>query len=274
MSTLQSEPLRLDVALVERGLVRSRTKAGRLISSGEVSVNGEVVTKPSRVVHDGDSVTLHRVDGDVGRGAHKLRAALDTWDIPVSGATCVDIGASTGGFTQVLLEHGAAHVVALDVGHDQLDESLRNDPRVSNLEGVHAATLSRQWWGSHDLQGNVSVVVVDVSFISLNKLIPALEDTFGVHTHFVMLIKPQFEVGRGGVDRGVVKDAHKREQSVREVMNTLVESGISPRALIASPIAGEHGNVEYLVYASATPSVHPAEWDGEIPSVNQPKEPA
>lgn len=268
MPTPQSEPLRLDVALVERGLARSRTKAGRLISSGEVSVNGEVATKPSRVVDDADSVTLHRFDADVGRGAHKLRAALDTWDIPVEGATCVDIGASTGGFTQVLLEHGAGHVVALDVGHDQLDESLRNDLRVTNLEGVHAATLSQQWWESHDLPADVSVVAVDVSFISLGKLIPALADTFGVHTHFVMLIKPQFEVGRGGVDRGVVKDAHKRDQSVREVMETLAEAGITPRALIASPIVGEHGNVEYLAYASATSSVHPAEWDAVVPHVD------
>ena len=256
---------RLDLALVERGLVSSRTKAQRLIADGQVSVDGVAVTKPSTPVDPASDVTLEAQQVDVGRGASKLRAALSRWMVPVAGATCVDIGASTGGFTQVLLEHQADRVVAVDVGHGQLEASLRDDPRVVVREGVHAASLTPTWWAESGLPKSVSVVVVDVSFISLGKILPALVGTFGVHSHYVLLVKPQFEVGRTAVSGGVVKNVAHREQALTDVAHTCSDLGVTVRDVMVSPITGEAGNVEYLAYASATSSVHPAEWDGSAP---------
>lgn len=262
---------RLDVALVQRGLAATRTKAQRHVTAGQVFVAGSVATKPALLVAEDTPIDLVGGEGesdwaDVGRGATKLRAALDRWPVLVADAVCVDIGASTGGFTQVLLERGARRVVALDVGHNQLDPTLLGDERVINLEGVHAAQLSRAWWARESLPSSVSVVVVDVSFISLTKIIASLVDTFGVHSHYLVLVKPQFEVGRGGIDQGVVKDVARREAAVGEVLSCLGHYGVNPRDMMVSPITGEKGNVEYLVYASATSSVHPAEWDGAIPA--------
>lgn len=262
---------RLDVALVLRGLASTRTKAQRLITQGFVLVAGQPATKPSlSVAHDTviDLVVggAESERGDVGRGAIKLRAALSRWEPPVEGSVCVDVGASTGGFTQVLLEWGATAVIALDVGHGQLDSSLRAQARVTNLEGVHAAHICASWWQEQALPAPVEVVVADVSFISLTKIIPALVETFGVHSHYVLLLKPQFEVGKGGVAQGVVKDVARREAAVHTVASCLEQYGVTPRDVIASPITGEKGNVEYLVYASATSSVHPAEWEKAVPA--------
>ena len=256
---------RLDSALVARGLVASRTKAKRLIDAGAVAIDGVVVTKASAVVDDTAQLAVLVEDLDVGRGAIKLRAALERWSVPIRDAVCADIGASTGGFTQVLLEHYAATVVPIDVGHGQLDPSLRAHEKVTNLEGVNATDLSPRWWAEQALPMPVSVVVADLSFISLTKVIPALVDTFGVHSHYVVLVKPQFEVGRSGLDRGVVKDAHKRAKALREVAESFRASGLVVRDVMASPITGESGNVEYLAYASATSSVYPAEWDEVTP---------
>jgi len=266
---------RLDVALVKRGLASTRTKAQRLIAARLVTVGNVEATKPSMLVAD-DAVidVVANADphsgvsevADVGRGATKLRAALTRWSPPIRGAVCVDVGASTGGFTQVLLESGARSVVALDVGHGQLDPSLVADTRVINREGVHAARISSSWWANQSLPTPVSVVVADVSFISLTKIIPALVETFGVHSHFVLLLKPQFEVGKSGIDQGVVKDVARRDKAVHTVMECLEEHGVTPRDIMVSPLTGEKGNVEYLVYASATSSVYPAEWDKAIPA--------
>ncbi|MEX2441023.1 MAG: SAM-dependent methyltransferase, partial [Pontimonas sp.] len=181
---------RLDVALVVRGLASTRTKAQRLIAQGLVRVAGHPATKPAlAVAHDTviDIVAggTESERGDVGRGAVKLRAALSRWAPPVRGSVCVDVGASTGGFTQVLLEWGATAVIALDVGHGQLDPALRAQARVTNLEGVHAGHICASWWQEQALPAPVGVVVADVSFISLTKIIPALVDTFGVHSHYV-----------------------------------------------------------------------------------------
>jgi 23S rRNA (cytidine1920-2'-O)/16S rRNA (cytidine1409-2'-O)-methyltransferase len=154
---------RLDQYLVAQGLVETRTKAQRRIGAGDVTVNGHVVTKVSTPVPDGAEVLVRGSVDYVGRGALKLEAALQQWDISVEGLRVLDIGASTGGFTQVLLNNKAAHVLALDVGHDQIHHSLRSDPRVTVWEGVNARTLTPEWWGEHQ-GGVVDCVVVDVSF--------------------------------------------------------------------------------------------------------------
>lgn len=262
-------PTRVDLTLVKRGLVESRTKAKRLIDSGSVAINGVVVTKPSAPVGPGDDLVVTDHSRDVGRGAIKLRAALEAWPIPVGGALCADVGASTGGFTQVLLASGAKHVVALDVGHAQLHPSLRDRSEVTNLEGVNATGLSPQWWLEQDLPNPITVVVVDLSFISLTRVLSALVETFGVHSHYVFLVKPQFEVGPSGLSQGVVKDVSRREAAVMSVVTAVEDHGLTIGGLIASPVTGEAGNVEYLVYASATPSVHEAEWDRRIPRPTQ-----
>lgn len=244
---------RLDVALVGRGLVPSRTKAKRLIESAGVLVNGRPVTSVSTRVTESDRVEVTVPDSDVGRGAVKLRAALTAFPVPVEGCIAADIGASTGGFTQALLEAGATRVVALDVGHGQLDPRLLGDPRVINREGVHAAHLSSVWWQENGLPTPVSVVVVDVSFISVLKIVEPLVETFGVHSHYVFLVKPQFEVGRAGIDRGVVKDVRMREEALERVVTLLGDRGLVVHGVIDSPIAGESGNVEYLVHAGGDP---------------------
>lgn len=260
---------RLDLALVERGEASSRTKAQRLITRGVVRVNGEVVDKPSHLVGPEDLVACEEPDRDVGRGATKLRAALERWPIPVEGAHCVDLGASTGGFTQVLLEAGAASVVGIDVGHDQLHPSLHDDPRVVSWEGQSVLELSHDVWEARGLPPEPQVVVADLSFVSLCSVAEVVAALFGVHSHYVLLVKPQFEVGRGKTTRGVVRDERLREQAVRNVIDAWRRVGVPARDIICSPITGEKGNVEYLLYASATSSVHPAEWDGHIPRIDE-----
>jgi len=258
--------VRLDRALVERGLVPTRTKAQRLIERGVVTVDDAVVTKTSLPVAQESVIVVTEPDTDVGRGALKLRAALDYWPIPLEGVSAVDLGASTGGFTQVLLESGAHTVVSIDVGHGQLHPSLANDPRVLSWEGQNILELTRAIWQEKEMPQDVSVVVADLSFVSLRAIVaPALE-LFGVHNHYLLLVKPQFEVGRGGVHRGIVKDEQARQDAVAKVAEAWAEAEVTVRGVIPSPITGEKGNVEYLLYASATPSVYPAEWDGQIPA--------
>ena len=260
---------RLDLALVERGLVASRTKAQRLVARGVVRVNGDVSVKPSTHVETSDLIDVDEPDVDVGRGATKLRAALERWSLPVAGATCVDLGASTGGFTQVLLESGASAVVAIDVGHDQLHPSIADDPRVVSWEGQSVLELTPNVWRSRGLPPRIDVVVADLSFVSLTSVAQAIVATFGVHSHYALLVKPQFEVGRGKTSRGVVRDERLREQALRGVVETWHQAGVPARDVMCSPITGEKGNVEYLLYASATSSVHPAEWDGHIPRIDE-----
>jgi len=258
--------LRLDRALVERGLVSTRTKAQRLIERGVVTVDHAVVTKTSLPVAQHSVVVVTEPDTDVGRGALKLRAALEHWPIPVEGVSAVDLGASTGGFTQVLLESGARSVVAIDVGHGQLHASLANDTRVVSWEGQNILELTPAMWRDKELPQDVSVVVADLSFVSLRAVVEAAVDLFGAHTHYLLLVKPQFEVGRGAVRRGIVKDEQSRDNAVAQVADAWNAAGVTVRGVMPSPITGEKGNVEYLLYTSATPSVYPAEWDGQIPA--------
>jgi 23S rRNA (cytidine1920-2'-O)/16S rRNA (cytidine1409-2'-O)-methyltransferase len=243
-------PERLDRYLVDRGIVASRQKAQELIGNKVVSVNDRVVTKPSHQVRDTDAVVVSDASVDVGRGAAKLRAALDHFGLEPAGMVAVDVGASTGGFTQVLLERGVALVVALDVGHGQLDPSLCKDARVIALEGVNVVELERSWWSHSGLPGSVDLVVCDVSFISLTRVVPVLQELFGPRAHWIVLVKPQFEVGKGKTRQGVVVDEASRESALRTVMESSQKVGRTHLEVVESPVVGKKGNREYLLYAA------------------------
>ncbi len=254
--------MRLDTALVARGLLDSRTKAHRRILSGDVSVNGVSVMKPSFEVSGDADLTLSGGLGYVGRGALKLKAALETWKLDVQDTTAFDVGASTGGFTQILLEHGARRVVALDVGHGQLHPSLAGDARVDSREGVNVRDLSAQWWAS-EVGLAPDLVTCDVSFISLTQVIPAVVGALGL-CDWIVLVKPQFEVGKGGVKEGIVHDPELREKALTDVLNSAQECGLGVKGLMASPIAGESGNREYLCWLGPTHGHNPPQWLQQI----------
>lgn len=240
---------RLDVALVERGVVESRTKARVLVKDGAVSVSGRVVTKPSLQVGPGDTLEVTTDRDDVGRGAIKLRHALGHFGLDVTGVSVVDVGASTGGFTQVVLDSGARGVVALDVGHGQLHPRLIADPRVINIEGVNILDVTLAWWTKQDLPVDIGVVVADLSFISLQKVVPLLAELFPAAS-LVLLVKPQFEVGRWKTRGGIVHEAIDREEAVTAVMDVCKDAGFVNVSTTPSPISGKKGNEEYLVYSS------------------------
>ncbi len=238
---------RLDVALVDRGLVETRSKAQALIMAGRVLVNGEFVDKPGAPVREDDELRVAELEHPwVGRGGMKLAHALGHFHIDVRGKICVDIGASTGGFTDVLLKHGAAKVYAIDVGYGQLDTSLRNDPHVVNRERVNARFLE-----ASDFDEPIDFVSIDVSFISLKLILPAAAKF--LRGELVALIKPQFEVGRGEVGKGgIVRDVAKRAAAVQSVVDFAHEIGFDVRGVIESPVKGAEGNVEYLMYGRSS----------------------
>lgn len=237
---------RIDKLLVERGLAESRTKAQAMVMAGVVLVDEQRVEKPS---HQFDPNTTIRIKGGddptsryVGRGGLKLEAALREFQIDVAGLTCLDVGASTGGFTDCLLQHGASRVVAVDVGHNQIDWRLRNDARVELHEGVNARYLKPE-----EFETKFDLAVMDVSFISATKVLPAIVPLLVAGGAIVTLIKPQFEVGRGDVGRGgVVRDATKRARVVEAVNESARGLGLGVINVIESPIQGAEGNVEYL----------------------------
>ncbi|SEC12054.1 23S rRNA (cytidine1920-2'-O)/16S rRNA (cytidine1409-2'-O)-methyltransferase [Paramicrobacterium humi] len=252
---------RLDTALARRGLARSRAAAAELIKGGLVAVDGRTVVKPAFAVAETQRIEVAGADHYVSRGAHKLIAALDAFEIPVSGREVLDIGASTGGFTQVLLERGATRVIALDVGHGQLVPELRNDRRVVVVEGFNARELSADSLAAASgIDKSPSLVVGDLSFISLRYLFGPLADTVGRSAEIVLLIKPQFEVGKTGVREGIVRDAGLRVDAVQNVLWSAWDAGFGVRGLIASPIAGTHGNREFLVHLTAEGGSNPTEW--------------
>ena len=262
--------LRLDTALTARGLVRSRTQAARLIADGLVTVDGRAVLKASARVVDAQELAVTASDDYVSRAAHKLKAALDAFPIEVGGRTALDVGASTGGFTQVLLERGVRRVIALDVGHDQLDARIRDDDRVTVLEGVNARYLTRDELARVTGESEVpDLVVADLSFISLGLVLPALLETVGGDADFVLLIKPQFEVGRGGIREGLVRDPALREDAVNGVLWSAWDLGLLTAGLISSPIAGTAGNHEYLVWLNTTTGVNPTEWSEQVSTITR-----
>jgi 23S rRNA (cytidine1920-2'-O)/16S rRNA (cytidine1409-2'-O)-methyltransferase len=257
---------RLDAALATREIARSRTHAAELISSGRVRVNGNPVIKASHRVVDTDDIAVERLDHYVSRAAHKLIAALDEFPVDVTGRRALDVGASTGGFTQVLLERNVAHVIALDVGHNQISPSIRSDARVTVIEGVNARYLNRD-----NLAGLLKVdavdeadapnlVVGDLSFISLTHVIPALKATATADADFVLLIKPQFEVGRQGVKEGIVTNAGKREDAINGVLWNAFDAGLGTAGILSSPILGGAGNREYIAWFNASVGTNPTQW--------------
>ena len=239
---------RLDVALVERGLVDSRAKAQSLIMARRILVNGQHVDKAGANVAGDDELAIEALEHPwVGRGGMKLAHALREFGVDVSGKTCADVGASTGGFTDVMLKSGAARVYAIDVGYGQLDVSLRNDPRVVNREKVNARYLT-----AADFDEPIDFVSIDVSFIPLKLILPAVA-TF-LRGELVALIKPQFEVGKADVGKGgIVRDDAKRAAAVEGVIAMARELGFEVVGVIDSPIKGAEGNVEFLMYARLRP---------------------
>ena len=240
---------RLDAAVAARGLARSRTQAAQLIEAGLVSVDGAAVVKPSVKVADDQEITVAASDHYVSRAAHKLIAALDAFGVDVAGASCLDMGASTGGFTQVLRDRGAARVLAVDVDHGQLDWQIAADDRVIVIEGFNVRYMTVE--SLAEAAGSpvaLDVITGDLSFISLTHVLPAAAAVAGVDTDLVLLIKPQFEVGRTGVREGLVTDAAARADAVAGVLWAAWDAGLGTFGVIASPIAGTHGNREFLVH--------------------------
>jgi 23S rRNA (cytidine1920-2'-O)/16S rRNA (cytidine1409-2'-O)-methyltransferase len=235
---------RLDLALVERGLAPTRAKAQSLVMARRVTVNGNVVDKAGSAVAGDDVVVVVELEHPwVGRGGMKLAGALERFGISPAGLVCADIGASTGGFTDVLLQKGARKVYAIDVGYGQLDAKLRADERVVNREKCNARYLD----GS-DFEETVELVSIDVSFISLKLILPAVLEFIAPRGRVVALIKPQFEVGKGDVGKGgIVRDDAIRAAAVDGVVAFAKELGLAVEGLIESPIKGAEGNVEYLV---------------------------
>lgn len=236
---------RLDAELVRRGLASGRDAARRLIDDGVVLVNGSTAAKPASQVDPADAIVVAAApDRYVGRGGTKLEAAIEAFAIGVAGRRCIDVGASTGGFTDCLLQHGAAAVVALDVGTAQLHERLRADQRVTSLEQCDVRGFDPEPWG-----GPAPVVVCDVSFISLRTVFPALGGLVDETGDLVTLVKPQFEVGKAAVSRGrgVIRDSVLWREAIEGVIDEAARNGFAVHGAIRSPVTGGAGNVEFLV---------------------------
>jgi 23S rRNA (cytidine1920-2'-O)/16S rRNA (cytidine1409-2'-O)-methyltransferase len=238
---------RLDVLLVDRGLAQSRAKARAAIEAGGVLVDGRTALKPAEAVDEGAQIAALPAHPWVGRGALKLDHALELWPILVAGRVVLDVGASTGGFTQVCLSRGAAKVYAVDVGRAQLHPSLREDPRVVALEGTDARSLERLL-----APEPIDLVVCDVSFISLTKALPAALALAAPGADLVCLIKPQFEIGPGKVGKGGVVRRAEDQQAAAAVVSSFLEArGWRVRAVADSPILGGDGNREFLLWVQA-----------------------
>lgn len=232
--------MRLDQELVSRKIYPTRAKAVAAIKSGLVMVNGVAAQKPSQQVVDTDDITGGRLPYSSGRGSLKLRRALEAFDVNPSGYVCLDVGASTGGFTEILLSHGAKRVLAVDVGTNQLIDDLKNDSRVLSLEQTDIRDL--------EPIEPVDLIVIDVSFISLTNIIDALVKWNA--PQIIALIKPQFEVARSVAARsgGVIKSEIERENAIKNVIQNFEKNGYNQSGIIESPIKGGSGNIEYLAY--------------------------
>lgn len=237
---------RLDKILVARGLVETRSRARDLIVRGRVSVDGRAVTKPGAVVAETAALALAEPAGYVSRGALKLEAALEAFGLEPAGCVCLDVGASTGGFTEVLLARGAEKVYAVDVGRDQLHARLKSDQRVVSLEGMDARDLTRE-----QVPDAILAIVADVSFISLEKVLPAALALAAPGAWLTALVKPQFEAGREAIGKGgIVRDQAVRDQQAAKITAWLgARAGWRVIGVIASPIEGGSGNQEFLVGA-------------------------
>ena len=234
---------RLDELVAERNGI-SRSQARALIIEGRVRVNGAPATKPGTAVRDGAAIEVERPRPFVSRGGEKLDRALSDFGVDVRGMRALDIGASTGGFTDCLLQHGAKHVVAVDVGYGQLDWGLRNDPRVKVMERTNFRTLSPDAFAGEPFD----LIVVDASFISLRTILARAESFLGPDGRIVALVKPQFEAGRARLGkRGVVRDPEVHRAVLHEIRDAMPELALTPVALTASPLTGPAGNREFLM---------------------------
>ncbi len=237
---------RLDKVIKQRRLIRSRSRAQRMIEAGRVKVNGQIIDRPGHPIDPESEIEILGYEAYVGRGGEKLEAALEQFRIEVKGRTCLDVGASTGGFTDCLLQRGATKVFAVDVGHDQLHPKLRGDPRVVVREGLNARYLE-----ARDIGELVDLVVVDVSFISLKLVLLPLIDIVARDGELVLLVKPQFEVGKEALPpTGVVRDAGLQAHVLNDVARFI--DGETPWHVIGdmvSPVEGEKGNVEFFLHA-------------------------
>ncbi|MGJ0425014.1 TlyA family RNA methyltransferase [Methylocystis sp.] len=236
---------RADSALHARGLFESRAKAREAIEAGLVSVDGRIIKKPSEPIAADAHIVAHAAYPWVSRGGVKLAHALDQFGVDPHGRFCLDVGASTGGFTDVLLTRGAHHVVAVDVGHGQLHARLREDPRVTSLEGQDARSLTAE-----HLTEAPSLIVIDASFISLSVLLPHVLSLAGPRADLVALIKPQFEAGRAAVKKGVVRDEKIHTHVCARTEGDIDALGWRVSGVIPSPIEGGDGNREFLIHAA------------------------
>jgi len=246
---------RLDAELVRRGLARSRAHAADLIAAGQVSVAGQAAAKAATQVGQDAPITILRADSGpdyASRGGHKLAGALAAFTgLEVAGRRCLDAGASTGGFTDVLLRAGAAHVIAADVGYGQLAWSLQSDPRVTVLDRVNVRNLRPEQVAAPP-DPPPGLVTADLSFISLTQVLPALIEVAADDADYVLLVKPQFEVGKGQVGAGgVVRDPELRAKAVQAVAGAARDLGLGVRGVTASPLPGPSGNVEYFLWLAA-----------------------
>ena len=234
---------RLDSEMVARGLARSRERAKEMIRSGNVTVNGKTAKKPSDEVMTDDLIETAETDIYVGRGALKLEKAYEKFGLDLRGKVCLDIGASTGGFTDFMLQQGAEKVFAVDVGHGQLAQSLIADPRVVNMEGTDIREVT-----ADDLGGQADFISVDVSFISLTKILPKVYELLKEEAAAAVLIKPQFEAGRSDIGkRGIVKDRKVHIRVLSEIDSFASSIGFITEKYTFSPVRGGSGNIEYLV---------------------------
>jgi len=237
--------MRLDRVLVLRGLCRSRAEAQEMIDAGAVTVNGRIASKPSEEVGEGAVVTIQDSGPRwVSRGAIKLDAALTQFGLDIFGRDALDVGASTGGFTECLLRRGARTVHAVEVGHGQMAPMLAADPRVTLREGANARSLVPD-----DFPYPFGIIVADLSFISLTLVLPALRPLLNAAGDLVCLVKPQFEVGAGNLGKGgIVRDAPAREEALARVVSAAAACGLREKARMTSPITGADGNIEYLLW--------------------------
>lgn len=264
--------MRIDVALVERGLARSRNQASTLVEANRVLINGKAAKKSSQPVEDHDKITVLEAIDYVSRAGHKLAKALDVFsEIDLVGKTALDVGASTGGFTDVLLRRGIAKVFAIDVGHEQMVTQLFEHPKVICIEGFNARELSPQTLaersGVPQSQINIDVVVGDLSFISLTLV---LEQMLSVapNAEFVLLVKPQFEVGKQSLSaHGLVNDHSLRAGAIKQVADEAARLGMGIRGLERSELPGTHGNIEYVLWISAQEPVNQSKWTDRIESI-------
>lgn len=244
---------RVDIVMVDQGLAESRSQAQRLVMAGQVRVNDQLVHKPSKKIEPQDRITVEGGPAFVSRGGRKLQAALDQFDVEIQGKVCADVGASTGGFTDCLLQYGAARVYAIDVGSGLLHWKLRHDSRIVIMEQTNARYVKT-------LPEVIDLVVVDVSFISLKIILPVAAGWLSDQGNVIALIKPQFEVGRKHIGKGgVVRDPQLHHDVAASVLELGADLGLHTSGLIRSPLQGPKGNIEFLVWFSKRGSGHEIE---------------